>query len=98
MLTCIFGQRAPYSILSSMYKKTTNAGNTQEKKSRVIIIFSALIIISVNHLHNIIMTWTISFKSQQFKVKQTYSSFTFQVTSSGFIYTVQTCMSHLNTP
>lgn len=32
MLTCIFGQRAPYSILSSMYKKTTSAGNTQEKK------------------------------------------------------------------
>lgn len=71
MLTCIFGQRAPYSILSSMYKKTTSAGNTREKKkSSVIIIFSALIIISANKLHNITMTWTISFKFQLLKLNK----------------------------
>lgn len=46
----------------------------KEKKIKsVIIIFSALIIISANQLHNIIMSWTVSFKSQQLKIKQTYS-------------------------
>lgn len=90
MLSCIFGQRAPYSILSSMCKRITNAGTKNNKKTKkknksVNIIFSALLVISENELHDIItLSWTVSLKFQQvlmLKVTRSDPRFTFQVIS-----------------